>query len=179
LGCITYKRKRLTIALSINDKIILDNFKKIVQFSGPICIYKQKNFCNLQITNHHWNKKLYQYWNITPRKSLTLKPPNIDGDLALAYIIGLFDGDGTCGWFKNHQYLQYEWSIVGTKTVLQWIKDVFSIRYNLTSKNTVYNKGNIYRLKYTGKTAIYITEELLKIPTLFRLSRKWNKLNAN
>jgi hypothetical protein len=59
-------------------------------------------------------------FNITPRKSYTLKPPIID-DFAKHYIRGYFDGDGCVG--KSGKYLKFT-IVSGSNEILQWIKNI-------------------------------------------------------
>lgn len=58
---------------------------------------------------------------IVEHKTLVLKPPNITDDLIKHYIRGYFDGDGS--WSYNSNSNQYQFKVVGTKGVLNFIQD--------------------------------------------------------
>lgn len=69
---------------------------------------------------------------ITPRKSLTLSPPQIEEQYFLPFILGYFDGDGSL--FKTSQYNNYGINIEGTKEILNWINDILNISDSLEKR---------------------------------------------
>lgn len=141
-GCIKVcqKQNSLHIALSSKDFEHLQLFKNNIKFDGSIQNYfikktyknEEKIFetSKITITSQKISDDLYQNFNITPRKSLTLLPPNIsEPNLVDAFICGYIDGDGSvCLYKHNIRNVQdaLSISIIGTYEVLTWIKERFT-----------------------------------------------------
>ena len=137
-GCIHKRSKqcKLSIGLSSKDKQHLETFKNNINFSGPILessiIRNDKIFYSstINITSQKISDDLYKNFNITPKKSLTLLPPNItDERLIDAFICGYIDGDGSISLYKNHiRNIQDSLSIsmLGTYEMITWIKNRFT-----------------------------------------------------
>lgn len=181
---------KLTLGLSSKDRHHLLQFKNDIEFTGPICdsmikrVYKDEektfNTSTLSITSQKIVDDLYVNFNITPRKSLTLLPPNIsEPNLIDAFICGYIDGDGSVSLYKNHKRnVQDSLAIamLGTYEVVSWIKKRFSqilgkeigsiLRYHNTDKNTY---------SYTVGTSIGVRELFKHFYTLSvpKLTRKW------
>lgn len=183
-GCI---RKHLeTTAFFLQHKEsdieLLEQFKKSIKYSGNLhktfSIKNNKKFYAYRIVIykiHQWFKDLYKNFNITPKKSLTLKPPNITNlEQQLAFIIGYIDGDGCI--YKTNNILGL--NICGTKQLLEWISEIFYKIEDITKYNklNVYKKSNskIYYIVTTNKRAKNILTILKKHKTPYKLSRKWN-----
>jgi hypothetical protein len=164
-GCIT--NNYIKIMLSIVDIDILNQFKKDIEYTGPIYIDKKRKRCSLEFRSKQMINDLNSIWNIRPKKSLVLGPPiqNIGKNNILAYIKGYIDGDGSIYKENKRDYLRI--SIIGTIQLLTWIKENLNIR----SSNIMKNK-NVYTLRYSGKYANIIYNELFDIDT-FVLKRKW------
>jgi hypothetical protein len=62
-------------------------------------------------------------WNfkITPRKSLTLEPPDLPLSLARHFIRGVVDGDGSV---YRDRLQRLNLSVRGTANILRWIKEM-------------------------------------------------------
>lgn len=123
---------------------------------------------------------MYKNFNITPRKSLTLLPPNLsDTNLIDAFICGYIDGDGSIFLYKNNvRNIQdsLSISIVGTYEIVLWIKERFSqilgkefgsIQKNHNSEKNTY----VYRIGQSkGVREIFKHFYNLNVP---KLKRKW------
>lgn len=176
-GCIGYYNNaeaRLCFGCQTKDEILLNNFKNDINYTGQI-IRINKNISTLSITSNKIAKDLNKYWNITPKKSLTLKPPNLTNkEEILSYIIGYIDGDG-CISFEKNRYLRL--SLIGTKEILIWINNEFSNSGCLYKQRLLLN--NTYNLTFSGKKAEIILKTLynhiLKF-NILTLERKWNKI---
>lgn len=190
-GCIRNNPSQLSITLSEKDKSHLQNFVKCIKYTGPIRynIIKKDGMnrhaqCNLTICGITQNlaEHLYKIYNLTPKKSLTLLPPNsLTGYTKLAFIKGLIDGDGTI-YRDSHNRLQF--SICGTKEILDYICEEFNIISPPTLKGNVIPKqrldrtnNNHYTYKITGYRAERILKVLHKIETP-ELYRKWSNLDT-
>ena len=188
-GCLTKSNKTYALALShsIKDKIILKAFQKAINFTGNISettnhsgFSNNSTFSRISLNNidNDIFKDLNKYWNITPRKTFTLKPPAdyITDDLALAYIIGYTDGDGCCNYHKNRNNCYFAVKLLGTRAVMLWINEKLTNEVPPINNRVVnVNKyNNTFSLEYHGQRAELIHKRLRSIPLDFRLPRKWN-----
>lgn len=185
-GCISdtskkiNSQKSLVISLQSKDKNHLYLFKKDINFTGPIKdkIIKDKrnnkiyNACSIELISNQIVNNLFDNYNITPRKSLTLKPPNLTNRKEiLSFIIGYIDGDGSIVIHQNKLELQ----ITGTKELLNWINNNlsnFGHTYQITDKNT-------YSLRFWGNEGFEILNMLKNHAIKYNLpilKRKWDKV---
>lgn len=191
-GCIIEgkKQNQLSIGLAKKDFDHLNLFKNDIDFNGPIKnnyikkIYKneEKFFesSQLYITSQKISDDLYKNFNITPRKSLTLLPPNLsDTNLIDAFICGYIDGDGSVYLCKNNvRNIQDSLviSMLGTYEIVSWIKERFSqilgkefgsIQKNHNSEKNTY----VYSIGQSkGAREIFKHFYNLNVP---KLKRKW------
>lgn len=183
----------LRIGISESDRVLLDNFKAAIEYTGPIStakkqiyVYKEGNKSNkpvgytihgkpsvhIQIAaSQQYYDDLAKWFNITPKKTLTLQPPNItDEEMIKAYIVGLIDGDGHHNpRKKDRNRFRRVFKILGTEALLLWMRDQLTI-----PQIKVANDGAIFRLDFSNSTADRVYEYLL--PTAIRvkaLQRKW------
>lgn len=183
-GCIN--NTTLSISLQSLDRIILECFLKQTECTNLISDlirtrtnprFKKPEYfeSKVQIRANYWDKDLLKHWNITPCKSLTLKPPNITNlNLCLSYIVGYIDGDGSISYNKK-----FNLSVDGNYELLNWIS---STLYKIENQEK-YNPLKIY--KTSGKSffiqcnthrAYNILKVLTNIQTPYRLARKWDKV---
>jgi hypothetical protein len=106
--------------------------------------------CKIQIYSIEMSNDLIKY-GILPKKSLILKPPNIEEKYYLPYICGYFDGDGSIN--KTSQYNNYSISIQGTKEILEWINSILNISNKLETRNN--NQKNSYYIRCGGTNKPY------------------------
>lgn len=168
-GLVEYGNKlKLVIGLSNRDKRHLISFKNDLESSAKITLYK--NFVFLQIYNDKLCLDLKKNFNITPRKSLTLKPPRgLTKKQALAFIVGYIDGDG-CIDISDKKYKYLRLRIMSTKAVLFWVLKI------LDTHKSLYSQDKNYVLKLDGKKALTVLKKLAKVP-IPKMKRKWNKLH--
>lgn len=186
-GCI-YKPKtgsyRLEVKLNTGDILHLETFKNEVKYTGTIHNSIQKSsrpnrnntyLSSVYITSNDICKNLLNNFNIGPRKTFTLKPPNlIKRKDILSYIIGYIDGDGNIAQ-NTGKYLKIR--ILGTKELLEWINKQFN-NIGTISQPDMY-KNNTYLLQYFGQNCRNILKECkehIKKHNLKVLNRKWNKV---
>lgn len=133
----------------------------------------------LNITSQKITDDLYKNFNITPRKSLTLLPPNISyPNLIDSFICGYIDGDGSI-YISKSTTRDVQDSLVifilGTYEMMCWIKERFTqilgkelgtIRKHNNSEKNTYS----YRIVNAGAREIFKHFYNLNAP---KLKRKW------
>lgn len=89
------------------DICLLEDFKKITEFSGPIRKYvtsSGQNTAVISIRSQRWNKDLMEKFNIFPRKTyITQVPNNLSGQLIFSFLIGYLMGDGCVHLAKSQK----------------------------------------------------------------------------
>ncbi len=133
--------------------------------------------CRLEIGCSKWHSDLTKHWNITPRKTATLMPPNLtDNKLKMAFISGAICGDGwICQTVNDSGYLSFGCGITGTKELLEWIQATFeSLVPNMDAKKLMDNGSpNCRDYNVWGATFYWLCKMFLSLDIL-RLDRKWN-----
>lgn len=113
---------------------------------------------------------------------MTLQAPNITDQLQkYAYIIGYFDGDGSCftydikyGINKTKIYKNFNLSWLGTYNLMYWIQEQLQILCPQVIWNSKPNKHkNIWALSFNKRKAKIIYQSLKNIVEVPRLERKW------
>jgi len=137
-----------SMQLAKKDKIHLEKLLKALNSTHKI-FYCEKNqsygiaICSKIFCIHLINQ------GIIPKKSLILKPnKNISYDLKKHFIRGYFDGDG-CISIPNNNPIKVNLKILGTKEILEWIKD-YSLQNNLNFL-TFKKRNNIFSLECQGR----------------------------
>ena len=169
-GCV-YKN-RIMSALQIRDK---EQLKNLYTFIGherePVINGEYAQFC---FGSKQTTIDLLKNFNITPKKSLTLQPPNlITEEQKRNFIRGYSDGDGCLYWSDKNNYGNF--SIVGgSYKIIEWIRNVIlfnlKINVNITNKNEKY-----FTISYSGKNGIFVLEWLYQNSDGFRMARKYEK----
>lgn len=176
----------LKISLKRDDKHHLERFADDIQYNGIIkdgrCLKNDARFKNteylhstLDISCNNICIDLNNVWNITPNKSLTLKPPSsLDDNCALSYIKGILDGDGYICWNNN----RLSFGISGTFDILHWVKQRLSIINTIFLDKKIYKHKNskMFSIVLNGKFAYEVLTVLKNINTPC-LERKWNKIH--
>lgn len=165
---------KLSLELQTRDIDHLRQFRDFVGFDGPIRQTKC-NTARIEIYSKNIKERLESVFNIVPRKSLILQPPNLlEQNFILAYIVGYLDGDGSIFWFDNNKRLGV--SFDGSKYLLDWIKYYIDllVPYKTISNVRKAHNAKSYQYTITGKRAYHVIDLLMTI-TVPRLVRKWNK----
>ncbi len=170
-GSLPITRKQVVINLASCDKQHLENFKTCLMFKGDVRerIYGDVSFVSILIPSQQIYSDLPSQFNITPQKSLTLRPPTLkDENLVRAFIRGYFDGDGC---FSSSL------SFAGTDKFLAWIREKLALYTGRRIDQTIRPIGNIYILEYGGRIQKNIIADWLyrgSNPSI-RLGRKYDK----
>lgn len=177
-GCVYVREKNASIIINIHEKDceILEKFQKFMNSDVQIQHYIQtQGYSNntpmvkLTFNSVDMAQDLIKV-GITPRKSLTLKPPQIEEQFYLPFILGYFDGDGSIYQLKNNEY---GINIIGTKEMLNWINNILNISKTLEQRE-VSDKNNYYiRCGGTKKPLDILTRLYNSCP--IHLQRKYDK----
>lgn len=180
-GCILDSgrgQRRLVVLLKSTDKNHLEKLQSSIgagEIYGNGYLDKRTGKTYYRDYYRVWSDKicydLETNFKVGPRKSLTHQPPDLKGELALAFIAGYIDGDG-CYWLdKGYPRIR----IRGTKEVLSWIADQFDL-----TKSIWFDSGT-YAIHFNGNDAIRVRDSFahLNLPLLERKKNRWEELGLN
>lgn len=179
-GCVFLRDNRVSIALLATDESLLTTWMEKIGFSGGKLI-GWVNSCNNGMSTlnlfhaNRWIKNLENYFNITPRKSLTLKPPKIDNiDMIKAYMSGFIDGDGCVRKRDKHLCL----SVCGTEEICCWFRDLHRSWYGLPNRYSFIRRTdtNLFEYQICGRKGAYILTDLFRLDVP-KMERKWKKVD--
>lgn len=176
-GCVY--RNFLKIALQPRDHQHLSNLFHFLGSQKKSQI--KRGYARFTIRSKKIKEDLFTKFNITPKKSLTLQPPNIiDNNLIRHYLRGLIDGDG-CLYITTDNTLRL--SIVSaSEKMANWLVDIFNVNFlncNARIRLSKYEKtGNTYYAVIVTKSQS--VEDIIRwlyenSDTKFRLERKFEK----
>jgi len=168
----TPRNKQVSVQLDSKDKVHLELFASQVGFNGKL--YEGMNDRGFSKTNPRpwtrltvcgaaqWIKDLKENFGIIPAKSLILEPPtNLNHECSIAFVCGLFDGDGYVETNKTMSFL-------GTSKVVSWIGTMVQYPCSFGAFNS------IFRLRFTKEqTKDFVAQVDSRLPLL---QRKWNKV---
>ncbi len=154
-GAITENKVRLTLA--IQDKAHLKKFKKAIKWTGKDYYHQDTNGLEVCFRSYKIVTDLKRY-QITFRKTFTVRFPNIPKSYERHFIRGVFDADGCISRArrttykksgKTYTYNGGEFNIEGNK---EFISDIQSrlVELGLPSNSTNYSGKNINRIRYGG-----------------------------
>ena len=124
-----------------------------------------------------WYPDLKEKFNITPQKTFTLQPPNLNNKyLELAYLIGLIDGDGLVCFLPSRNNESRIGFVNASDSMVKWVCEMFSSifknNYSMqrNSKNGVLEKCS--SISISGLPSAIIIDYLRQFPVP-KLARKW------
>ena len=174
-GWLRKQSYRTSIRLKQEDGYILKRLHKILKIGNISEINKTPpltSMTDLTICNKLLFGQIVSL-GITPKKTFTLKWPNIPEELNRDFIRGYFDGDGCITYSKSHK--AYKSSIVGSS------KDMLSEIMNILKKEAGLRGGGIYK-KSSSRTCyalMYAKNDTIKLgewmyyPGCIRMKRKY------
>lgn len=187
-GCCDDKRNRLVIGLSDKDKNHLEKFTNDIEFTGKISMRNNTGFsknnekvCSIEITSKKIIEDLKKNFNITPRKTLNLHPPELDNILLThSYMIGFLDGDGYVS--KTNKDCP-TFSIVADENFCKWWRKEVSNIVPKEFKQKILNKKYVETISCKDLNLLTFTSKLgtdvlnyFKNIDVPKLERKWNKI---
>lgn len=173
-GAITQHKHSYNVELSLKlgDKKHVEKFAKAVKkdYVNSNSTYR----CRCILGSKHMFEVLSSY-GCTPRKSLTLKFPDITmfkyDHLIRHFIRGYIDGDG-CLSFSDKNHTTAYVSILGTEDFLNGIQKIYGSNKKLHLNNKNNNVTKV--LSFSGKKAFDFINYLYKDSTIY-LDRKYKK----
>lgn len=175
-GCLLSGKPCLVIQLANKDLEHVKKFKTFTKGTSEIGHQISTNSDYFRVYNcFKYYEDLNKYFNIIPKKSLILQPPNItDINQIKAFIVGYIDGDGCIP--KKYTEKAY-CLILGTYNMLFWINTFFDQQYGISMKNIkIHKQSNIYQLHFMTKQARTVLEDLKHSVDVPRLARKWDRV---
>lgn len=163
--------------LGSDHKIIIRNNHKS-EMNGKQFSSSTKGF---NITSSIMIDDLLNQFNITPRKSLTLKFPSnlVNHPMIHHFIRGYFDGDG-CFSIRNpniknkQKKINVSWDLLGTQNFIEHVKLILESNIDLPN-NKITTSGNVRRLRYSSnKLSVSIGDWMYKDATIY-LDRKYQR----
>lgn len=182
-GYIGFKNNLVSISLQEEDSYLLEEFSK------ELGIYKKLTFLPKEKSHYKnnyrfgiQNKKMksdLMKLNITPRKSLTLLPPNIKPEYFKSFILGYFDGDG--GFSKNirksksTEYLILTATFTGTLEICNFIKNQVYLNCQIDGKikKRFKDSKNTYTLYFFGNKQLIKIFDWLYSDSQIKMERKF------
>lgn len=176
-GCIS---KAGTVALSMNDKDLLEKVKKAMGSKHKITPSKhQKGLYCFRFTRERLAKKLNNL-GVIPRKSFTVKLPEVPQKYLPDFIRGIFDGDGCIYYDLRSSKFPIRTKFVGSSRnfiyALEQKLREFGLAprriYEQRTKNAI-----SYMFKYGHKDSVKLFHLMYGNTTATRLclQRKYNK----
>ncbi len=194
-GCIMEGQRggrKLEIGLAKKDVLYLEKITKLMGFTGKLHFKERTQSYTFAIGSRIIFDDLL-FYNITPRKSLTLKwPDKLEEKYYPDFIRGYFDGDGSCriqeGYVDrtNTALPTLEFSILGT---LEFLSDLKTYINRVNNNNfggiEFLRQFNVYRLTFGGtETAedfgkiIYYSDNLIKLERKHNRYKKWLEIKG-
>lgn len=164
---------------------LLKQFKNCIKYNGKIYFSKNKKYnttyCNITISSKRIIEDLYDNFNITSKKSLTLKPPEIErDDLILSFIVGLIDGDGSVGsyFYKKQNKEYFIITLCGTREITNWVLSQINKIIPFEKKRKKIPIGtkkgkNTWLINISGQQALSFIERVNS--STIPYSKKWIK----
>lgn len=177
-GCVASKRAKMSVHLALKD---VEHLTKLADAIGypKAKIYHGKTCC-LNVHGEWFPNALFKNFDITPQKSLTATFPSRVPEQFYAHLIrGIVDGDGSIGSLPNNSGSTL--NIVGTKSLLQSVADIFKVKANVSLKSgnvtpPIQMRSQAGLISWSGQNADRILEWLYadSIEQL-RLTRKYHR----
>jgi hypothetical protein len=182
-GCNYWREQNASLVINIHQRDIehLEKFKNFMNSNVNIDTFIQDAgfsnntpMCKIVFNSKELSKDLSDK-GIIPKKSLILKPPKIDEQYYLPFILGYFDGDGSICYIKSSRH--YEISFTGTFEIINWIRDVLKVDFSFGQRHPNEDINNCY-IKCGGTKKPYFIMKKLYDSCNTHLDRKYEKFKA-
>lgn len=153
-GCINNKTNSIQIIQKEPD--ILYQFKKYIEFEGPIYSSKKINICNINITSLKTKNDLKKL-GIHSNKTMSVKYPYIPMKLESHFMRGVFDGDGCISIHHDKRDNSDRGQVNICSGSIDFINKYVSnlVKYAKVKKNNIRcPKGTYYVIDWGGLTDV-------------------------
>ena len=178
-GNISSEGYRFEMNLSIVDIDHMEKFREFLKLETEIKVSKNYGNGNMVCRLSARNVRIWNSLNnlgCTPKKSLTLKFPNINDfsnkQFIYDFIRGYCDGDGSLGLYNYKNTKNSQVSMVGTYEFLYKLREFLGISGYIRNKSCADYKNNAFELKYTGVNARKVARLLYENSSIY-LERKY------
>lgn len=186
-GYITSDLVRFGISLATKDRGMLELLREDIKATYRICDYISNSgyvantaYSRLLVSDRIFVSHLVRQ-GVIPKKTKTLKRPNLCDEMVRHFIRGYFDGDGCFNYsVKSHNYTSGSVEILGTRDVLDFIESVLLREKIIERKYLDLTKkphGGIMRFRFTRRKDIYNFYKYIYTDSIIFLDRKHNKFN--
>lgn len=174
-GCIGSSRNLITLALNEKDLETLKEFARALEYTGQLKYNPKTRSYRICLYSKEMVLALKNIWNIVPRKSLILSPPNLDSeDLIKSFIIGVIDGDGHID--KSRKIVMVCGS---SKEFIEWVADwlkTWSGSKTAIKTYTHYRHPH-YVIRISGSNLLKTLYDYLNSVKVPRMGRKWGEIS--
>ena len=171
-GHVSSKKDYCSIHLHSKDRHILEKIKEAMGSNYPIA--DTVNASTIKIYNKILCDDLINL-GCPPRKSVTLKFPNVPGDYLSHFVRGYFDGDGSI-YFNKPNTIKI--SFVGTKEFLEEMQGKINKLLKLRI-NPVKKTSSVWRIQYYGDIARELCQWMYKNSKNLYLERKKDRFEKH
>lgn len=173
------RQKQIQIGLKLEDKYILEIFKRELAVNKKVTEYNKNNRSEayLIVYSNKMADDLSKYGIIPNKTFLIDKIPSISAGLLPDLIRGIFDGDGTV-YIKDDKYRPLRFGFYGTHNLLCDIVDKLKI-LNL-SKNKIFDKETVSFITFGRREDIKAFYDYIYYSNeIVYLKRKKDKFDEN
>lgn len=170
---------RISITLSRRDREHLERLGSTIGATTindftSMSYGKMRAFSRIDFVSDELSSSLASHFNITPRKSLTLQPPELsDEQCRLAFIAGYIDGDGS--YAIDYTQNKPKLIAIGTRAMCEYIDA------NLGCKSKIRVKGDQFEILYNNSNAVMARERYIhmELPFLRSKYKRWELLGVD
>lgn len=160
----------LTITASEKDKAHLENIRNLLSSTKPLLYAPKTKSYRLIVNNKNLCQRL-MHLGVTPRKSLTVKFPEIQEIYLRHFIRGVIDGDGNLRYVSRKRSPYFEITIASgslefCKGIVKAIKESLGIGANIRKV-----AKNVYVIQYSCSRGEKLAKYIYQDTTIF-LNRK-------
>ena len=176
-GCMRWPKKgSIAISLNMNDKSLLEKVRKAMESIHKIVPSKhQKSLYLFGFGREQISKDLFRL-GVKPKKSLTIKYPDIPDKYSRHFIRGVFDGDGSV-CFRPESHILITSFVSGSKEFIYKLEE--KLQKLGMPKHTIYKeerKNIFYSLKYGHRNSMKLFHLLYdKMDNNLYLERKYKR----
>lgn len=162
----------LTITACAKDEQHLERIRALLHSTKPLLFGESTNSYRLIVVNKKFCQDLMKL-GIPPRKSLTVRFPEIPKKYLPHFVRGVIDGDGSVRYFRRPRSPYFEIMIAsGSQDFIRGLHHAIKNAANVDSSIT--RSGNCLLLRYTCQRGKFLADWIYQNATIF-LERKHNK----